>query len=158
MPRPVRIRPRTREAWVAMTARAIAALGFFVAAGLAHRPVVAAAALVVALVLVLASLRQKAPPAPGALYSAGADRIDESGKRLPGEISLTPNGLFWSPSTYAARRGERPIALEAWKEISLQRGPGLLDVIVIVIPVEGDPLRFGTRRSRRLEELTRARR
>ena len=149
----MRKRPRTREAWLAIAARAIAVVLFFVGAGLAHRPVVAAATLVLALLLVLATLRPKAPPSPGALYSASADRIVDGGEQLPGRLSLTPNALIWSPSSYSARRGERPVEVEMWSDISLRRGPGFLDLTVSVVPVEGEPLRFWTRRSRRLERV-----
>jgi hypothetical protein len=134
----------------------VAAALFFVAAGLAHRPVAAAATLVLAVLLVLAVFRRKAAPAAGAIYSAGADRIAANGKRLPGQLSFTPEGLIWSPSSYSVRRGERPVELEAWQDLWLQRGPGIFDVTVTVVPIEGAPLRFGTRRSRRLEELTTA--
>jgi len=118
-----------------------------------HRPLFAFAIAGVGLVLVLAALRRKAPTAPGALYTAGADLLAADGRKLPGQLSLTTSALTWFPRRYCVQRhGQQVVSIEvlACKEISLQRGYGLMSVILTVVASDGVTRRFGTHTSRRL--------
>ncbi len=149
----VRIRPRSAQAWLVIAVRTLAAVLWLIAAGTLHRPLFAFAIAGVGLVLVLATFRRKAPTAPGALYTAAADLLADDGRKLPGQLSLTMSALTWVPSRYSVRRhGQQVVSVEVLgcKEISLQRGYGLIDVILTVVRTDGVTLRFGTHTSRRL--------
>jgi hypothetical protein len=148
----VRVRPRSRRAWLVITARALAAVLWAIAAATFHRPVEAYSFVAGGLVLYLATLRPKARLVPGALYTSAADRIADDGKRFPGQLSLSTRRLAWSPSRYSLRHGQEAISIDASDcvEIILQRGFGLLSVILTVVLAEGATLNFGTRSSRRL--------
>ena len=149
--REVVIRPRSGRAWLAIAARLVAVVLWAIAIGAFHRPVVASLLVATGVALFLLTLRPRAAPAPGALYTAAADRIAD-GRRLPGQLSLTTRTLVWSPSPYSARRGEEAITVDAsgCRAVSLQRGSGLLDVILTVVLADDAALTFGTHSSRRL--------
>jgi hypothetical protein len=130
----------------------LAVVLFAISAGLLHRPILAALLCALALALVLASFRRKAPAAPDALYTSSADWLTDHGTQLPGQLSITSTALTWLPSRYSRRHGRQPVRIDALecREVSLQRGVGLLDVILTVAQADGSAVRLLTHRSRRL--------
>ena len=151
--RAVLVRPRSGRAWLAIAARLVAVVLWAIALGAFHRPLVAALLVATGLALFLLTLRPRAAPAVGALYTAAADRIAD-GRRLPGQLSVTTRTLVWSPSRYSLRRGEEAVTVDAsgCRSVTVRRGTGLLDVILTVVLADGATLAFGTRTSRRLTD------
>jgi hypothetical protein len=130
----------------------LAVVLFAISAGLLHRPILAISLCALALALVLASFRRKASPAPGAVYTSSADWLTDHGTQLPGQLSITSTALTWVPSRYSARHGRQRVTIDALecREVSLQRGMGLLDVMLTVAHADGSTVRLLTHRSRRL--------
>ena len=108
------------------------------------------------LLLVPIAWRRKAPVAAGALWSASADLMHGAAK-LPGQLSLTPEAVVWTPSSHSRRHGqeEMSVPLTGDTSVSLEYGPSLLDVLVTVRPSTGEPARFLTHRSPRLQRTIR---
>ncbi len=103
----------------------------------------------------LVAFRPKVRAAPGALYTAPADRLSNRGKKLPGQLSVTPDAIIWSPTRYAVRRGAKPIFLgRTDASFAVDAGPALFDAIVTINPHEEKRrIHLLTRRSRRLRDL-----
>src|SRR5437773_4782619 len=103
----MRVHPRTRRAWLALGARAFSLSLLLVgAAALDHHPVVAATAVALGLAAVPVAWRRRAPVAPGAVFTASADRLLPNGSHRPGQLSITPTTLAWTPSRWSARHGQ----------------------------------------------------
>jgi hypothetical protein len=104
--------------------------------------------------------RPKAASKAGSIYSGSADLLLPDGKHLPGQLSLTPTGLAWVPSSYSLDLGvdEVSMGVEDAMAISLERGPGLLDLIITARTRNGQERRFMTHQNRHLrravEQLT----
>jgi hypothetical protein len=110
------------------------------------------------LLLVPIAWRRKAPVAAGALWNASADLMKDATK-VPGQLSFTPESVVWMPSSYSRRHGEEEISVPRTGDtsVSLEYGPSLLDVLIIVRPSTGEPTRFLTRWSPRLRRTIRKR-
>ena len=149
----MRVQPRTGRDWVRIAAWLLAA-AFFIAGAALRSPGLALIAVALAPLLIALTRRRKAPPAPGALYTASADCLLANGRRRAGQLSLTATSLVWTPTAYASRRGSEPLAVEgaALRTVELRRGPGLTDVVVTLTPADGDAVTLLTHSSRRLEE------
>jgi hypothetical protein len=101
------------------------------------------------------AFRRKVRPSSDALYTAPADRLSDRGKKLPGQLSLTHDGIIWSPTRYATRRGAKPISFgRADASFTVDRGTALFDAIVTINPhEEKGRIRLVTRRTHRLFDL-----
>jgi hypothetical protein len=102
------------------------------------------------------ALRPKAPAAAGALWSASADLMHGAAKH-PGQLSLTPESVVWTPSSYSRRHGQEEISvpLTGDTSVNLEYGPSLLDVLITIRPSTGEPATFITHRSPRLRRTIR---
>ncbi|HEV2175034.1 MAG TPA: hypothetical protein VGR71_15780, partial [Nitrospira sp.] len=87
----------------------------------------------------------------GAIFSGSADLLSEEGKKLPGQLSLTVSEVAWVPNHYSEVRGAKgwSVAVGDGLKLSLQRGPGLLD-LVLTVGTAGNERRFLAHQSRRL--------
>ena len=108
------------------------------------------------LLLVPIAWRRKAPVAAGAFWSASADFMHGATKS-PGQLCFTPESVIWIPSSYSRHHGQEQISvpLTGDTSISMERGPSLLDVLILVRPSSGEPARFLTHRSHRLQRAIR---
>jgi hypothetical protein len=150
----MRVRPRTRRAWLALSFRALSLSLLVVgAAALDHHPVVAAGALALGLAVLPIAWRRKAPVAPDAVFTASADRLLLNGSHRPGQLSITRTTLAWTPSGWSARHGQQSIDIDAQdcKAISMERGVAILDLVIEITPVDGEAIRLLTHSSRRLQ-------
>jgi hypothetical protein len=138
---------------VSIAAWTLAAMAGGLSLVLQGHPIWAAAALGSGGGLVLLSYRRRASSAVNALYTASADYLTASGKKMPGQLSLTAQEVVWMPSGYSRRHGQTDVEIPLREGVlSLTGGPGLLDVVVVVT---GDhrSWQFGTHRSRRLRAV-----
>ncbi|HEY5034866.1 MAG TPA: hypothetical protein VIJ30_07095 [Candidatus Dormibacteraeota bacterium] len=113
-------------------------------------------AMAAGLLLVPIAWRRKAPVAAGAIWSASADLMHGATK-LPGQLCFTPESVVWTPSSYSRRHGEEEISvpLTGDTSVSLENGPSLLDVLIIVRRSTGEPAQFLTHRTPRLRRTIR---
>jgi hypothetical protein len=97
--------------------------------------------------------RRNAPVVHGAVFTASADRLLPNGSHRPGQLSITPTALAWTPSGWSARRGQQSIDIDArdCKAISLERGVALLDLVIEITPVDGEAIRLLTHSNRQLQ-------
>jgi hypothetical protein len=149
----MRVLPRTQRARLALIARGLSLILFATAVALQHHPLEALSAVALGLALLPIAWRRKAPVAPGAVYTSSADQLLPNGRHRPGQLSLTTTTLTWLPSDYAVKHGGQAISIDArrCRAIALERGVGLLDVLLTVTPVEGEAIRLLTHSSRHLE-------
>jgi hypothetical protein len=150
----MRVRPRTRRSWLALGFRALSlSLLVMSAAVLDHHPVVAAVAIALGLAVLPIAWRRKAPVAPDAVFTASADRLLLNGSHRPGQLSITPTTLAWTPSGWSARHDQKSIGIDArdCKAISMERGVALLDLVIEITPVDGEAIRLLTHSNRQLE-------
>ena len=99
------IRPRSGRAWLAIAARLVAVVLWAVAIGAFHRPVVATLLIAAGLALFLLTLRPRAAPAPGAFYTAAADRIAPTAEGSGPALAHADAGLVAEPLLHAQGRG-----------------------------------------------------
>jgi hypothetical protein len=149
----MRVLPRTGRARLALSARGLWLILFATAVARRHHPVEALSAVALGLALLPIAWRRKAPVAPGAVYTSSADQLLPNGRHRPGQLSLTTTTLTWMPSEYSARHGEQAVNIDArlCSAITLERGVGLLDVLLTITPGEGEAIRLLTHSSRHLE-------
>jgi hypothetical protein len=149
----MRVLPRTQRAWLPLTVRVLWLILFATAVARRHHPVVALSAVALGLALLPVAWRRKAPVAPGAVYSSSADQLLPNGRHRPGQLSITTTALTWMPSGYSVEHGEQAVRIDArrCKAITLERGVGLLDVLLTITPVEGEAMRLLTHSSRHLK-------
>jgi len=124
---------RTARGWVALLLR-VFALAFLTAAFIVHgdfRFVPIAA--VLACILVMFVLRDRAPAASDAAWSGSADLLEEV-RKFSGQLSLASGRAVWTPSVHSRRDGLEEITMDITPEsgLVLETGPALLDVIVTV--------------------------
>ena len=150
----MRVHRRAPRAWVALSFRAVSLLLLVVGvAGLAHHPVVATVAVGVGLAVLPLAWRRKGPVARDAVFTASADRLLPNGSHRPGQLSITPTALAWTPSGWSVRHGQQSIDLDAreCKAISLERGVALRDLVLEITPVDGEAIRLLTHANRQLQ-------
>jgi len=104
------------------------------------------------LALAGAAMRPKAPAVEGALFTGSADLLGARSS-LPGQLSVTPQGLTWVPSPHLRARGVDPWSATRSDglKVTLQRGPALLDLILTAEAGPNDQRRFLTHGGRRLK-------
>jgi hypothetical protein len=132
-----RIAPRTARSRLALASR-IAAAACLLAGLLTERQHLTWVLVAVAagLVIVPVAWRRKAVVSPGTLFASSADFIPNSPRRaqFPGELSVTAHEISWAPSRYSVGKGLPPLSLAMadCAAITMQRGSGLMDVIITV--------------------------
>jgi hypothetical protein len=141
---------RTWRGWVSPICFGLAALGFSISLVMQDAIALVIVAPCLALFLIGLALRPKAEKVEGAIYSGSADMLDDQDKKLPGQLSFTANGLTWVPTRYSAVRGARQwsVADTHGLRLNLQRGPGLLDLILTAKTAAGEERRFLTHQRR----------
>jgi hypothetical protein len=124
---------RTARGWVGLSLRVLA-LAFLTAALIVHGDArLVPIAAVLACLLVMFVLRDRAPASSGAAWSGSADLLEE-GRKFSGQLSLASGCAVWIPSAHSLRDGVDEITMEIGPEsvLALETGPALLDVIVTV--------------------------
>ena len=149
------MRPRDLGGWASLVCRCAAVV--CAGAGLAarHGVEVGLTTSAVGLLVVPLAWRRKASGVSNALCTQSADLLDDGGRHLPGELSVTPTELVWVPSDHSRRRGatELRAPLAGPAEVVLQRGSALMDLVIQAQPSGAEAFRLLTHRSRRLRRV-----
>jgi hypothetical protein len=150
------IRPRSGWDWLTLVVGLLASAGGLTALVVERGVLWALFTAALGMAIVVFAFRRKAPAVDGALARSSADLL-LGARQFPGELSLMADRLAWTPSKYSSGCGvdEFSLPLGECSQVEISRGPGLLDVRIVLTSAAGVQTHLLTHRSRLTRRLPR---